>query len=197
MQSFLELISHARSCRRFDPSRLVTEEELLSLVEAAMLSPSARNAQVLRYALISEPAEAEGMYRHLVLGGAYSSEERGALSYRPAAFVMILGPVNPSKFTLMDVGIAAQSLNLAANSLGLKACMCGAFNEKYACDFIRSKGIEDLVPHLLLAVGSPAENTSWEVFSGEGKPTYRREPEGQIVQKLPLETLVVYPVRQN
>ncbi|MBO4318623.1 MAG: nitroreductase family protein [Mailhella sp.] len=197
MQTFFELISQARSCRRFDPSRLVTEEELRSLAEAAMLSPSARNAQVLRYALVSEPAEAEGLYRHLVLGGAYSAEERGALSYRPAAFIMILGPANPSKFTMMDVGIAAQSLNLAANSMGLKACMCGAFDERYACDFIRSKGIADLVPSLLLAVGSPAENTAWEVFSGEGKPTYRREPEGQIVQKLPLDTLIVYPARQS
>ncbi len=197
MRTFFDLISQTRSCRRFDPSRIVTEEDLRRLVEAAMLSPSARNAQVLRYALISDPAETEGLYRHLVLGGSYSAEDRGALSYRPAAFVMILGPVNPSKFTLMDVGIAAQSVNLAANAMGLKACMCGAFNEQYACDLIRAKGIEELVPHLVLAVGAPAENTSWEVFSGEGKPTYRREPEGQIVQKLPLDTLIVYPARHN
>ena len=52
---FLDLVKKARSVRGFREDRPVTDEELRYLVECARYTPSARNAQVLKYALMNTP----------------------------------------------------------------------------------------------------------------------------------------------
>jgi len=50
---FLALVEAARTCRRFDESRPLSEADLEWLVDCARLSPSARNAQELRFIIIN------------------------------------------------------------------------------------------------------------------------------------------------
>ena len=67
--SLASLIAKNRSTRGFDASFKVREDQLVSLVEAARLAPSARNQQVLRFRLVTAD-EAELLLPHIRLGGA-------------------------------------------------------------------------------------------------------------------------------
>ena len=53
--TFAELVATSRTCRYFKNSVHLTEGILSDLVNMAHLSPSARNLQPLRYALVVSP----------------------------------------------------------------------------------------------------------------------------------------------
>ena len=67
--SLVSLLTKNRSTRGFDSSFKVRKDQLLSLVEAARLAPSAMNQQALRYRLVTEE-EAPLVLPHLRLGTA-------------------------------------------------------------------------------------------------------------------------------
>ena len=54
--SLVSLLTKNRSTRGFDTSFKVREDQLISLVEAARLAPTAMNQQALRYRLVTEEA---------------------------------------------------------------------------------------------------------------------------------------------
>ena len=56
-----DLVYQSRSYRAFDESRPITEENMRTLVELARFVPSGMNKQPLRYRIVSEKAELEGM----------------------------------------------------------------------------------------------------------------------------------------
>ena len=67
--SLLSLLARNRSTRGFDASFKVRRDQLVSLVEAARLAPSAMNQQVLRFRLVTEE-EAHLVTPHIRLGRA-------------------------------------------------------------------------------------------------------------------------------
>lgn len=56
---FTELILNRESIRNYDPSRLLSEETLLKILEAGRLAPSACNIQPWKFLVISTPAMLE------------------------------------------------------------------------------------------------------------------------------------------
>ena len=88
----------------------------------------------------------------------------------------------------IDIGIAAQSMMLAAVSEGLGGCMIGSFHRertdaRFAKDGYRVR--------LVLALGVPVERVVLE-DACDGDIHYYREPDGtHRVPKLPLDTLII------
>lgn len=185
-----ELIVTSRTCRRFQSSVGLTEGILIDLVNMARLSPSARNAQVLRYAIATDPAVRREVFGLLTLGGAFKPEQRPTADQQPGAYIVILGPEKLEGFGLMDVGIVAQSVNLAANAAGLACCMVGAFNKPALRALLDVPA--DLDPKLVLALGVPAEKRQIAPLGKNGDTAYFRDDNGvHWVPKRALEDVIV------
>ena len=86
--SLASLLTKNRSTRGFDASFKVRKDQLLSLVEAARLAPSAMNQQALRYRLVTEE-EASLVLPHIRLGRALPELNLPIEGTEPNAFVVI------------------------------------------------------------------------------------------------------------
>lgn len=183
-----ELIRKCRSYRRFDETKKQTREELLSIVEAARFSPSAGNLQRLRFRIVNDPEEAAYLFDQLAWAGYLKDWPGPVDGERPTSYILILSKTQPNEMLSVDMGIAAQSMMLAAVSEGLGGCMIASFQrEKTEARFAP----EGYRVGLVLALGVPVEQVELE-DAVDGDIHYYRLSDGtHRVPKLPLETLVL------
>lgn len=185
-----ELISKARTCRRFKGTHRLSSEFLAELVDHARLSASARNKQVLRFATVSDPETCEALNALVVMGGALTPEQRANDQQHPGGFIVIAGPKNMDDFALMDVGIAAQSINLAACEAELACCIIGAVKKNEATALIGLP--EDLQICLVIAVGEPDEVRHIVARRNDGGLSYYRdENDEHCVPKISLDEAII------
>ena len=147
----LEAIHTRRSIRAFTPDP-VPEELLEQVLRAGAASASGGNVQAWGFVLVRRPERVAAL-RSLAPG----------IIGRPAAVIAIcldrdralrLGGSASEQFMWMDIGLATQSLHLAAHDLGLGACPIGSFHNPGVSAFL---GLPPGVhPVLLLALGFPA-----------------------------------------
>jgi nitroreductase len=175
-----KLISAARTCRRYDQSRELAPGTLAWLVDCARLSPSGSNAQSLRFASIGAPAKRAELFPHL-LWATYLPDWPGpAEGERPTGYVVILAPVGAdgqiSRINYINIGIAAQSMQLAAWTKGLGACMFGSHNAKAVMDLLPVP--ETCHPALVLAFGYALEERRIVPVGPDGDVRYFRQADG-------------------
>ena len=185
-----ELISRARTCRRFKGEHRLSSETLAELVDHARLSASARNHQVLRFITIADKDTCEAMNALVVMGGSLTPEQRATARQHPGGFIVIAGPEKMDDFALMDVGIAAQSINLAAGEAGLACCMIGAVKKNEAAALLDlPKGLQ---VRLVLALGEPDEVRRLVGRRSDGTLTYYRdENDEHCVPKISLDEAII------
>lgn len=185
-----ELISHARTCRRFKGEKHISSATLAELVDHARLSASARNKQVLRFITIADHDTCEAMNSLVVMGGALTPEQRAGSHQHPGGFIVIAGPSNMDDFAIMDVGIAAQSINLAACEAGLACCMIGAVKKTEAAELIGLP--HDLQVKLVLAIGEADEVRRLVEPGPDGSLTYYRDAQDEhCIPKMPLDQCII------
>ena len=126
-----ELVTANRSYRGYDESRRITRDELEEMVDCARLAASSVNMQPLQYYLAWEKAEVDKIQ-------AMTKWARGLPELKlphdgmcPTGFIVVCQ--NLSVFDSLarfqkDVGIAAQTILLAAVEMGLGGYMIGNFN---------------------------------------------------------------------
>ena len=183
--SLVSLLTKNRSTRGFDSSFKVRKDQLLSLVEAARLAPSAMNQQALRYRLVTEE-EALLVLPHLRLGTALPDMKLPLEGTEPNAFVVICA-TKEGRFVDVDLGIAAQSILLRAVEMGLNGVCIAAFDPEAV-----QKALQlPLVPQLLIAIGRSAERIEVvDIAEGESQTYYRRNGV-HFVPKLRAEDLII------
>lgn len=185
-----ELISKARTCRRFKGNHRISSDILAELVDHARLSASARNNQILRFVTIAEKETCEAMNSLVVMGGALTPEQRATSTQHPGGFIVIVGPDKMDDFATIDIGIAAQSINLAACESGLACCMIGAVKKKEAAALIGLP--EDLQVKLVIAVGEADEVRRIVSRRDDGSLTYYRdERDEHCVPKISLDEAII------
>lgn len=190
---FHQLIEGARTYRRYS-GEAVEEGVLRELVDAARLSPCGNNMQVLRFRVVSaDGAEAaEKVFSHLHWAGALKDWNGPEPGERPGGYVVVCLPAklvaNPIR--LIDVGIASQSIVLAAASRGLGACM----HKSYDACLGDELGLTDAgyAVAMVIALGPRAEKIVLEPATTDHGLTYWRESDGSHhVPKLALDDLLV------
>lgn len=129
----LSAIRARRSIRKFQakpvPPGLVEE-----LLRAASFSPSAMNSQQWRFTVITSPAKIrelsdavkrltprEGLHPRF----AARFESREDTLFYNAPLLILVSSGRPNKYAEIDCGILAQTMFLAAQSLGLGSCFIG------------------------------------------------------------------------
>lgn len=161
MQNFLELAGRRQSCRAFS-DKPVEKEALLSLAEAARLSPSACNSQPWSLtAVTGEKARAQVAACVQMFGLNRFAEGCPAflvVAEEKAKLIPRLAETVPSQhFAALDIGLAAAHICLQAADIGLGTCILGMFDEdrlREALDIPADKAIR-----LVIAVGYPADET--------------------------------------
>lgn len=132
---FLQLVLSRQSDRVFDKNRLVELEKIERLVEAARLAPSACNAQPWRFVVVTDPELVDQIGQAAASFGMNKFAKDAPLHIliveESANFTSFIGgKVKEKHFPLIDIGIAAAHLTLAAESEGLGSCILGWFDEK-------------------------------------------------------------------
>ena len=153
---FMELVQSARSCRRFAGCEPLPEGALEWMVDCARQAPSAGNKQPLRYAVAYRPEIRERLYPALKWAAALPDWDGPEPSERPTGYIAVLsGNGDSSLITRVDLGIAGQTLQLAASSRGLACCMFLSFNPHTVAEVLGLSA--EWQVSLMLAVGKPAE----------------------------------------
>jgi nitroreductase len=143
----IEAISSRRSIRRFrgDP---VPQRDLLTILEAGRLAPSARNRQPWHFVVVTDKAT------KVKLAGACMGQVW--LAAAPVMIVALGFPNVDRGWYVVDVCIALENMVLAATALGYGTCWIGAFQEGLVKRIV---GAPDEARVIALSpVGVPAEH---------------------------------------
>ncbi len=190
------LVTEARTCRRFRQEEL-SSSLLTELVDTTRLVSSAMNAQILRYVIIQDKKLRKKMETAYVLGGAYSPEEKPRKGIDdPTAYIILLAPSNISQFGIMDIGIAAQTIQLLATEKGYATCMIGAFKKNVVLEILQEEQVNlqehTLVPYLIMAVGYAGEKRQIVQVGEDGITSYYHDENGtNIVPKRALTDVLL------
>jgi nitroreductase len=182
-----------RSYRRFDESHTIDGTLLRQWIRLAQHSPSARNAQPLKFWLSNTPEMNTLIFPHLGWAGALKDWGGPAEGERPSAYILILGDAEIRETFSVDHGIAAQSILLGAAEAGYGGCMIGSVQR----DGLRTAlGIPERFQILLaIALGKPTEKVVTEPVGEDGSITYYRDENGvHHVPKRSLTELIVHDV---
>ena len=174
--NFTEIAKMRQSCRSYDRDRMVEDEKIKAVLEAALLSPSACNGQPYLFTVCK--GEAAGKIAEACMGMGMNkfavdvpvmiviSED----SYNATA--ALGAKLKGNDYRSIDIGIAAAYLTAEAATLGLGSCILGWFdNEKVMkiCSL-------DKPARLVIALGYPRE--------GDALRTKKRKNYNDIVKEI-------------
>ena len=167
---FLELVTGARTCRRFREAEGMPAGMLDWLIACARVTPCGGNAQALRFAVAESPEACAAVFPALKWAGMLTDWDGPEAGERPTGYVAILGEAGTrAKLKAIDAGIAAQTIQLEV--LGIP---------------------ENLEPLLVLALGFQKEVRRVETVGADGSVKYWRDAQGvHHVPKRPLEDLLI------
>ncbi len=189
--SLRDLLLKDRSYRRFDQSYKPSFEQILRLVELATLCASGRNAQPLRYKVVTSAEECAKVFPHLAWAGYYTDWDGPAEGERPVAYLIQCLDTELGNNCLCDDGLQLQAITLGAATLDLGCCIIKAFN----VDAISKElDIPDRYkPRYVLAIGKPAENIVLEQMETNNSSfKYYRTPDGtHHVPKRSLQQILI------
>lgn len=187
--SFKELIIRNRSYRRFDESFKIPIGQLTEMVDCARLSASSANMQTNKFYLSNTPETNDNIFSCLAWAG-YLKEWKGPASgERPSAYIIILTDKNIHPTIEVDVGIAAQSMLLAATEMGLGGCMIGSVSRGKLQKILNIPNRFEIP--LVIALGKPAEQIIIEEIKEDRIQYWRDAGDIHHVPKRSLEELII------
>jgi nitroreductase len=185
-----DLVRRTRSVRRFRQERAVGLDTLKELVDLARITASGGNRQPLKYVLSCAAAKNEEVFACLSWAAYLKDWPGPAAGERPAAYIVVLGDSALGAHFDRDLGIAAQTIVLAAADKGLGGCMLDSIDRGALGRALElSPGHKIL---LVVALGWPAEAVVIETVGPDGDTRYWRDARGvHHVPKRRLEDVVV------
>lgn len=193
---FNKLVTEARSCRRFDEQDPLSFDQVASLVDVARLVPCTANRQPLRYAISVSRKQNEIIFQHL-RWAAMLKEWGGPMpGERPSAYIVIGADEEVLKNSQVDLGIAAQTIQLGATAMGFGCCMFSSINAKALHDTVKFPSNVKVV--LVLALGMPAEKRVVEAMGPEQSTAYWRDSDNvHHVPKRSLNEVLLVSFRED
>lgn len=179
----LSAIRERRSVKNFDPGHVMTEAEINGLLEVALLSPTSFNMQNWRFVVVTDQAKKDAL-RAAAWNQAQVSEASltilicadlnahvdadrywvNAPTPVREALVPMIAPFyeeNPQlqrDEAMRSVGIAAQTLMLAAKSMGYDTCPMIGFDQAKVAEIIQLP--DNHVTGMMLTVGKAIKDAN-------------------------------------
>lgn len=153
--NFLEIAKHRQSCRNFDEDRMVEEDKLLAILEAARLSPSACNGQPYHITVCKGETAKKVARATMGMGMnkfSLSAPIQLVISEKPYVKSAALGAkVKGNDYRSIDIGIVAAYITAEAAANELGSCILGWFDS----DKIEKVCSLDGAVRLVISVGYP------------------------------------------
>lgn len=148
-----EALHTRRSIRKFDPDKPVSEADLEKILAAAMIAPSAGNAQPWHFVVVADAALRDELSRTHPYVGMLRQAPVGIVVCAELALEKYPG------YWVQDLAAAVQNLLLAARGLGLGTVWTGVAPIQERMDAVRRilnlpSGVE---PHAIVPLGWPAQ----------------------------------------
>lgn len=134
MNEVLKAIFDRRSNRAYSDVQL-TEDELKTLIDVALASPTARNTQYWHFSVVQNQALLEEINDELarLMEANRPQGQRGRFNesgfqvfyHAPTVFFISTPIDSDSAFTEIDAGIASENLAIAAQGMGLGSVILG------------------------------------------------------------------------
>lgn len=189
MNNLKDLIRRNRSYRRFYEDESIPQYILEGLVDLARLSPSARNAQTLKYFIACDPETNAKIFPHLSWAGYLKSWEGPAKGERPSAYIIVLNDSEISDNFFCDDGIAIQSMLLGAVEQNLGGCIIGSVDRLKLCNALNIPNHLKIVE--VIALGKPREQVIIEDVENDDIKYWRDEDQVHHVPKRSLDEIIV------
>ena len=159
-KDFLQLAISRQSDRAYNKERDVEPEKLERILEAARMAPSACNAQPWKFVVVTDKKLTK------VMGEAAAGLGMNKFAKDAPVHILIVeesanitsilgGKIKSKHFPLIDIGIAAAHIVLAAESEGLGSCILGWFDEKEMKRLVQIPSSKRLL--LDITIGYPAK----------------------------------------
>lgn len=113
MESFMELIKARRSMRKFTPEEL-TQDEVVSLMKAALMAPTSKRSNAWQFILVDEKEKLKDL--------SLCKEQASQFIADAALAVVVTADPLLSDVWIEDASIASIYLQLQAEDLGLGSC---------------------------------------------------------------------------
>jgi nitroreductase len=152
MTPILEIIKGRRSIRRFQ-RKVIEDEKIRQILEAAIWAPSAGNLQPWVFIVVRDPKTIEKI--KAVSPGMFDL---------PAAIVAVCRDMKIAEksgnpiLSIFDISMAAQNILLMAYELGIGSCPVKSFSQRAVQVLLDLP--DHILPELLITLGYPAEKPS-------------------------------------
>ncbi|MDT3428662.1 nitroreductase [Paenibacillus forsythiae] len=159
--------------------RSVSEEDLLTVLEAARWAPSARNGQPWRF-LLAKTEEQLQTFRELIFPSNRVWADQAPAIIGLASY-KLWEDGQPNRFHAFDTGAAWQAIALQASLLGLSTRAIASFDQEKARTALNVP--DDYDVHLLIPIGYQGEADALnEDFRSLEKPNGRRALKDSIIE---------------
>lgn len=172
--NFSEIANKRYSCRAFDPSREICEEQLSAVLSSARLSPSACNGQPY-FITVCQGETAKQVARATMDMGMNKFAEQApvmlVISEMPYMRSAALGAkVKGNDYRSIDIGIVSAYITAEATAQGLESCILGWLSDE---KIRKICGLDGAV-RLVIALGYAKE--------GSVTPQKKRKPMTELVK---------------
>lgn len=171
----LPVLAERWSPRSFDTDYVLTEHELLSILEAARWAPSANNAQPWRFSVLNRGEELFQQVAAEGLSGFNQAWAPNASTLVVVSIKTLTADGKENRSAPYDAGLSVANLVTQAHELGLHAHQIGGFVAEALTSILGLA--DDLRPIVVVAIGkvAPAEQLQGPAYEREIQPRTRLE----------------------
>lgn len=153
-QELMHILAERYSCRSYDSTRPVSDEDIRAILEAARIAPSACNRQPWRFIVVRDAERRQKLL----------AKSRPAFMEAPVVVACVglhdqvwVRPADGKDHTDVDLSIATQQICLAATTLGLGTCWVCSFDVEGTRQALELP--ETAEPVALIPLGYPKAGT--------------------------------------
>ncbi len=163
----LEAIMKRRSIRKYVKGAVIPKEDIIKMLEAAMLAPSAKNCRPWEFTVVTN--------RDMMLKIREISPYTKMMETASLAIVVCGRPKDQEgkcgEFWPEDCGAAIENLLLCALELGYGSCWCGLYPSDGRHEAMRELigADKDVIPMAVVAVGVADEEPAQRGYYDEKK----------------------------
>lgn len=184
-----ELIEKNRSYRKFYEEELIPVDLISDWIDLARLGASGRNAQTLKYLVVTGEEKKEKVFGTLAWAGYLADWDGPVKGERPSAYVIMLNDESIGKNYFSDDGIAVQNLLLGAVEKGFGGCILRAFKNQELRDILQvTEGLEIIQ---VVALGKPKEKVVVEDMEDNEFKYWRDVDQIHHVPKRMLDEIII------
>ncbi|MCK4982598.1 MAG: nitroreductase family protein [Victivallaceae bacterium] len=168
---FSELLKKRRTIRRFKQVQ-VFDKDIRYILEAARVVSCGGNVQKIHYIVARDKQLVKDIFDNTTWAGLVSPDRNPEWGKNaPLTFIILTAPEDSGSVMQANAGAAVQSMEYAAEDVGLGACWIGAFKKDNVEKLLGLPEQEETL--YIMAIGYPDEEPVQEdIDSGESMKYY-------------------------